>query len=107
MTGQEFVSTTMDKISAIKEYKEKYGEEVIITYYNSHGTYTGIEEYLKEYATKKQSSLRIRTVNTSLSVKRSADSATVPTKRKRERAQQKESRSPGRLNNGELREYKR
>ena len=55
MTGQEFVSTTMDKISAIKEYKEKYGEEVIIAYYNSNGTYTGIEEYLKEYATKKQS----------------------------------------------------
>ena len=34
MTDQEFVSATMDKISAIKEYKEKYGEEYIIAYYN-------------------------------------------------------------------------
>lgn len=30
MTDQEFVSATMDKISAIKEYKEKYGEDDII-----------------------------------------------------------------------------
>ena len=55
MTDQEFVSATMDKISAIKEYKEKYGEEDIITYYNTHGTYEGIEEYLKNCITKKQS----------------------------------------------------
>ena len=52
MTGQEFVSATMDKISAIKEYKEKYGEEVIIAYYNSCGTYAGIEEYLKNVLQK-------------------------------------------------------
>ena len=45
----------MDKISAIKEYKEKYGEEDIIAYYNSRGTYAGIEEYLKECAAKRQS----------------------------------------------------
>ena len=55
MTDQEFVSATMDKISAIKEYKEKYGEEDIIAYYNLRGTYAGIEEYLKEFAAKKQS----------------------------------------------------
>lgn len=55
MTDQEFVSATMDKISAIKAYKEKYGEQDIIAYYNAHGTYTGIEEYLKGCISKKQS----------------------------------------------------
>jgi len=55
MTDQEFVSATMDKISAIKEYKEKYGEEDIIAYYNDHGTYAGTEEYLKGCMSKKQS----------------------------------------------------
>ena len=34
MTDQEFVGATMEKISAIKEYKEKYGEEDIIAYHN-------------------------------------------------------------------------
>ena len=55
ITDQEFVSATMDKIFTIKEYKEKYGEEDIIAYYNTHGTYEGIEEYLKNCITKKQS----------------------------------------------------
>ena len=55
MTDQEFVSATMDKISAIKEYKEKYGEEDIIAYYNSYGTYAGIEGYLNECIAKRQS----------------------------------------------------
>ncbi len=55
MTDQEFVSATMDKISAINEYKKKYGEEDIIAYYNAYGTYAGVEEYLKECAAKKQS----------------------------------------------------
>ena len=54
MTDQEFVSVTMDKISAIKAYKEKYGEEDIIVYYNAHGTYTGIEDYLSERMAQRQ-----------------------------------------------------
>ncbi|MBQ8409527.1 MAG: hypothetical protein IJY39_11770 [Clostridia bacterium] len=55
MADQELVNAIMDKISAIKEYKEKYGEEDIVAYYNTHGTYVGIEKYLEECATKKQS----------------------------------------------------
>lgn len=55
MEDQEFVKANMQKISAIKEYKEKFGEEDIIAYYNTHGTFAGIEEYLKECALKKQS----------------------------------------------------
>lgn len=55
MTNQEFVRTTMDKISLIKEYNEKYGEEDIIAYYNAYGTYVGIEEYLKGCIMKKKS----------------------------------------------------
>ena len=55
MAEREFVRATMDKISAIKAYKEKYGEEDIIAYYNAHGNYTGIEEYLKGCLFKKQS----------------------------------------------------
>ena len=57
MSSQEFVKATMDKIYAIKECKEKYGEEDIITYYNTHGTYKGVEEYLKECATKRKSQI--------------------------------------------------
>ena len=53
MISQEFVSTTMNKISAIKEYKEKYGEEDIIAYYSTHGTFVGIEEYLKNCCKKR------------------------------------------------------
>ena len=55
MTDQEFVRATMEKISAIKEYKEKYGEEDIIAYYNSYGTYAGIEGYLNECIAKRES----------------------------------------------------
>ena len=55
MKDQELVSAIMDKISAIKEYKEKYGEEDIIAYHNLRGTYAGIEEYLTECAEKRQS----------------------------------------------------
>ena len=54
MTDQEMVRSIMDKISAIKEYTEKYGEEDIIAYYNLYGTYAGIEEYLKKCIEKKQ-----------------------------------------------------
>ena len=55
MSNQEFVSVTMDMISAIKEYREKYGEEEVVAYYNAHGTYEGIEEYLKNCIAKKES----------------------------------------------------
>ena len=54
MSDKEFVSMTMNKISAIKEYKEKYGDADIIAYYNSNGTYAGIEGYLKKCIEKKQ-----------------------------------------------------
>ena len=55
MTDKEFVSMTMNKIAVIKEYREKYGEEDIIAYYNSYGTYAGIEGYLSECIAKRQS----------------------------------------------------
>ena len=55
MADRNFVNDTMNKISAIKEYKEKYGEEDITAYYNAHGTYAGIEEYLKERISKRES----------------------------------------------------
>ena len=55
MTDKEFVSMTMNKIAVIKEYREKYGEEDIIAYYNSYGTYAGIEGYLNECIAKRQS----------------------------------------------------
>lgn len=48
MTDQEFVRAIMEKISAIKEYRDKYREESIIAYYNAHGTYEGIEEYFEK-----------------------------------------------------------
>ena len=54
MTDKEFVSTTMNKIAVIKEYREKYGEEDIIAYYNLNGTYVGIEGYLKKRIEEKQ-----------------------------------------------------
>ena len=38
----------MEKIALIKEYIEKYGDEDIIAYYNIHGNYIGIEDYLKK-----------------------------------------------------------
>ena len=55
MTDKEFISKAMNKISAIKEYKEKYGEEDIIAYYDSYGTYAGIEGYLNECIAKRES----------------------------------------------------
>ena len=55
MTDKEFISMTMNKIAVIKEYREKYGEEDIIAYYNSYGTYAGIEGYMNECIAKMQS----------------------------------------------------
>ena len=55
MVNRNFVKDTMNKISAIDEYKEKYGEEDITAYYNAHGTYAGIEEYLKERISERES----------------------------------------------------
>ena len=55
MVNRNFVKDTMNKISAMNEYKEKYGEEDITAYYNAHGTYAGIEEYLKERISERES----------------------------------------------------
>ena len=55
MTERELVRATMEKISLLKEYREKYGEEDIIAYYNSYGTYAGIEGYLNKCIVKRQS----------------------------------------------------
>ena len=55
MTEREFVRATMEKISLLKEYKEKYGEKDIIAYYNAYGTYAGIEGYLNECIVERQS----------------------------------------------------
>lgn len=55
MTDKEFVNATMNKISLLKEYREKYGEEDIIAYYNAYGTYAGIEGYLNECIASRQS----------------------------------------------------
>ena len=48
MDKKDFVRATMEKIALIKEYIEKYGDEDIIAYYNIHGNYIGIEDYLKK-----------------------------------------------------------
>ena len=48
MDKKDFVRDTMEKIALIKEYIEKYGDEDIIAYYNIHGNYIGIEDYLKK-----------------------------------------------------------
>ena len=46
----QFVEDTMKIISAINEYKSKYGDiEVIQKYYSEHKTFDGIIEYLYEF----------------------------------------------------------
>ena len=54
MKDQEFVRSTMDKICAIKDHMEKYGDGDIIAYYNVHRTYAGIDKYLKKRATARE-----------------------------------------------------
>ena len=53
ISNQEFVIATMSKISAIKEYTDKYREKDILAYYNANGTYKGNEEYLSKIEMEK------------------------------------------------------
>ena len=50
---EEFTESTMEIIRAIKQHKEKYGNENIIKqYYEENGTYSGIVEFLLKYDAK-------------------------------------------------------
>ena len=47
--SDKITNDVMTTIRAIKEYKDKYGNTVEIDrYYNTFGTYKGIEEYLQK-----------------------------------------------------------
>lgn len=54
MKKDDVVINVMTQIKAIEEYKGKYGEDDILEYYNIHGSYRGIEKYLSERATQRQ-----------------------------------------------------
>ena len=50
-----FVEDTIQIIEAIKKYKDKHeNTQLIDKYYQTHGTYTGIIEYLNCISDKKE-----------------------------------------------------
>ena len=49
MMNKSFSENTMEIINAIKEYRDKHGDDGIVEkYFEEHGTYTGIDIYLKK-----------------------------------------------------------
>lgn len=55
MKNNSFSENTMEIINAIKEYRDKHGDDgVVEKYYQTHGTYTGIDVYLKQLTSKQQ-----------------------------------------------------
>lgn len=48
--NKSFSENTMEIINAIKEYRDKHGDDGIVEkYYEEHGTYTGIDIYLRQH----------------------------------------------------------
>ena len=53
MMNKSFSENTMEIINAIKEYRDKHGDDGIVEkYFEEHGTYTGIDIYLRQHRTK-------------------------------------------------------
>lgn len=61
MMNKSFSENTMEIINAIKEYRDKHGDDGIVEkYYEEHGTYTGIDVYLKRLESTLESKTSIK-----------------------------------------------